>query len=101
MFGISEFGPVGLFIADRQVVVAVDTGEVATPGDLNGAIDGDPFRYNAIVNAKAPVLITLGFHASTWYHTTRLRAKIARKTTPITKTRKKESTKEERGCVLS
>ena len=68
MFAKSEFGPVGLLIIKREVAVTVNTGEVAAPGDLHGAIDGDPFRYNAIVNAEAPVLIALGFHVPPCYH---------------------------------
>jgi hypothetical protein len=68
VFFISEFGAAGLLIAKRKVVVAVNTREVAAPGDLNRAIDRNPLCDNAVVNAKAPVLITLGFHGSTWYH---------------------------------
>jgi hypothetical protein len=45
-------------------------------------------RYDALVKAQAPVLIALRFHVPTWYHTTRLCAKTARKEEPITKTRK-------------
>jgi hypothetical protein len=69
MFAKSEFGAAGLLIAKWKIIVAVNTGEVAALGDLHGAIDGNPFRYNAIMNAQAPVLITLSFHGSTWYHT--------------------------------
>jgi hypothetical protein len=93
MFAKSEFGPVGLLITKRKVIVAVNTGKVAPPGDLDRAADWDSLRHDALVQFEAPVLVALGFHASIWYHTTRLRAKIPRKTTRITKTRKLENTK--------
>ncbi len=75
VFFISEFFQAGFLITKSKVVETVNTCEIAAPGDLNGAIDGDPLRYNAVVKAKAPVLIALGFHTSSWYHTTRPPAK--------------------------
>jgi hypothetical protein len=77
VFFISEFGAAGLLIAKRKVVVAVNTGEVAAPGDLNGAIDRNPLCDNAVVNAKAPVLVALGFHVPPCYHTTESPVKSA------------------------
>jgi len=60
---------VGLFITKRKVAVAVNAGKVAAPGDFDGAPDGDSLGYDPLVQFQAPVLITLGFHASIWYHT--------------------------------
>jgi hypothetical protein len=62
MFAKSEFGPLGFLITKRKVTVAVNTGEIAAPGDFDGSTDWDSSRYNALVQFEAPVLIALSFH---------------------------------------
>ena len=69
MFFIGEFIAARILVIKWNVVVAVNTGEVAAPSEFDGAADRDSLRYDALVEAQAPVLIALGFHASTWYHT--------------------------------
>jgi hypothetical protein len=80
VFFIGEFVAASIWIMKWKVVVAVKAGEVATPGDFDGAADGDSLRYDSLVKAQAPVLIALGFHVPTGYHTTRLRAKPQKRT---------------------
>jgi hypothetical protein len=93
VFFMGEFIAAGLLVITWKVVVAVSAGEVATPGDFDGAADGDSLRYDALVKTQAPVLIALGFHARTGYHTTRTSAKTPRKEIPTTKARKLDNTK--------
>jgi len=62
---ISQFGAARFLIPKRKVIVAMNTGEVAAPGDLDGSADGHSARNHALVNAAAPVFIAMGFHRST------------------------------------
>jgi hypothetical protein len=81
VFFIGEFVAASIWIMKWKVVVAVHAGEVTASGDFDGAADGDSLRYDSLVKAQAPVLIALGFHVPTGYHTTRLRAKPQKRKT--------------------